>query len=122
MLFKGKGIKQAQNALARKAKLLLARNYFTPEEIALMSKRKALKTLKLISKIENKPYSKPELLELYSYITSELSLQKASPVVVKYFNFVVSFVKQEVETLGQIIKSLCDIFNFRLSLRKVFRI
>lgn len=122
LLLKGKKAKVAQNDLARKAKLLLTSNFFDVEDFQLMKKRKAIKVLKLISQIEKKHFTKSELHDLYDFIISGLKIKKATPTVAKYFEFVIDFVKGNTNKFARIISSLCEIFVFRLTMKKVFRI
>lgn len=122
MLLKGKRLKVAQNDLARKAKTLLTSNFFDIQDFQTMRKRKAIKVLKLISQIEKKKFTRAELHDLYDFIISGLKIKKATSSVVKYFDFVLDFVRDIVEKFDQVISSLCEIFVFRLSMKKVFRI
>lgn len=122
MLLKGKKLKQDQNVLARKAKHLLARNFFAINDFKKMSKRKALKVLKLISQIENKSVKKAELISLYEFIISEMQVKKVTKFVVQYFDFALSLFDNATTSISETINSLCAAFNFRLIMKKVFRI
>ncbi len=122
MLLKGKKAKQKQNDLARKSESLLVRNFFEVQDFKLMSKRKSLKVLKLISQVEDKKHSKDDLVEIYDFIMSEMTIKKATKQVVKYFDFIVEEFEKTIEFFGIVFVSLCQIFTFRLSMKEVIRI
>ena len=114
--------------LKNKSKLIkqinyrLNSNFFTLEEFLNLKKRKAIKVIKLIAKMENQKVSRKEAIqiidELHSLNTKKANINSIS----NFFNVVIETIETILNNKYDLEKENSFIFHYRLEREKVLRI